>query len=414
MDQVKDILKQVAKYHFWILSLVAIIAAITGWFMASKALTAVYNQQKSTITGKFTALTGIQSTQDPPNATWAEEVDKLTAEQKQSVSTAWAKVYDEQKGVLKWPVDILGEDFVKAVESHAPDWDIDYDSITVYSRKIHEAFPKLLKIVDAASVQELKGSQDKATATETRDHSLIWAIASQTDVLESIEWKQVPTSAEVRRAQEDLWVYEALLRIIAAVNGGRTYGPRIKELTAIEIGKPAAEAFGEGLKSGHISEARLASAGPGQPGMGGDAPPPQPQGEPAAEGAGGPRRDDGRYVDADGKPQSSTDAAQKPYKRMPVSLHVVMDQRELPNLLAEFANSPLPVEVKQLRINPKSTGKKSTGSTNSSSGNKAAVNKSDTNTFELPVEILGIIYIYNKPPTEAAPAGGAAPAAPAG
>ena len=269
MDQVKVILKQVVKYHFWILCLVVIIASITGWYMASKALTAVYNQQKSTITGKFTALTRIESEPNPPNATWKDAVTELTTEQKQSVSIAWTKVYDEQKSVLKWPADILGEDFVKAVESHAPDWDIDYDSKNVYFRKIREEFPKLLKIVDAASAQEAKAAQEK-NSDVGGEHSIVWDSGSQRTVQESVEWKQVPSSTEIRRAQEDLWVYEALLQIIAKVNGGRTYGPRIKQLVKMEIGKPATAAFADGLKRGHISEVQAAGTGAASPG--GDAP----------------------------------------------------------------------------------------------------------------------------------------------
>ena len=56
-----------------------------------------------------------------------------------------------------------------------------------------------------------------------------------------------------------------------------------------------------------------------------------------------------RYVDAKGM---TLDPATAPaeFKRMPVYLHITMDQREVARLLVECANSPLPIEVRQLRI----------------------------------------------------------------
>ena len=82
---------------------------------------------------------------------------------------------------------------------------------------------------------------------------------------------------------------------------------------------------------------------------------------------------------------------------MPVFLRLVMDQRELPDLLTECANSKLPVEVKQLRVN---AGKSSRDGAKAS--DKQATVKAEI-TYDVPVELLGVIYIYNKPPSEPAP-----------
>ena len=240
--------------------------------------------------------------------------------------------------------------------------------------------------------------------------------SSQLRVKETLEWSQVPSSTEIRRAQEDLWVYTALLRIIAGTNKESRWTSPVKELVDIRIGKEAAHAFAEGLRSGHIIIVQGAAPQPGS-----EQPAPQPPATPGdGAAASAASSDDGRYVDADGKPQSTAEAAQKPFKRMPVFLDLVMDQRELPRLLAECANSPLPVEIKQLRVNPGKSNSGSSGGSRSAKPTAAAGNtgtarggtKAESTSYEVPVELMGIIYIYNRPPSE--PPAGAPPAAPAG
>ena len=44
------------------------------------------------------------------------------------------------------------------------------------------------------------------------------------------------------------------------------------------------------------------------------------------------------------------------FKMMPVYLHLKIDQRKIPELLVECANSTMPVEIKKVRINPGSGG----------------------------------------------------------
>jgi hypothetical protein len=55
----------------------------------------------------------------------------------------------------------------------------------------------------------------------------------------------------------------------------------------------------------------------------------------------------------DGQPE---DAFLVVAKRMPVRLRLVVDQRRIHRLLAEFGNSALPVEIRQVRVNPPTGG----------------------------------------------------------
>ena len=58
-----------------------------------------------------------------------------------------------------------------------------------------------------------------------------------------------------------------------------------------------------------------------------------------------------RYVDDKGKPLA--DPTQQPYgefRMMPINLKVVIEQREIPRLLAECANSAMRIDVRRVRI----------------------------------------------------------------
>jgi hypothetical protein len=65
----------------------------------------------------------------------------------------------------------------------------------------------------------------------------------------------------------------------------------------------------------------------------------------------------GRYIDAEGKPiaDASTGMGTE-FRRLPIRMVLMMDERWLPKVLVECANAPLPIEVQRLRINREKSG----------------------------------------------------------
>src|SRR5262249_20385245 len=147
------------KHHFWLLSLVCVIAGLVGWSMASRSLAEAYSRSKSEIEGAFSGLETIRGEANYPNAKWKEETAKLTQAERQKVKTAWELVYNEQKDLLKWPGDLLGDDFVKKIESLPSGGEIPPAMREQYGQLIQQELPKLLANVatDKKSAEEQTG-----------------------------------------------------------------------------------------------------------------------------------------------------------------------------------------------------------------------------------------------------------------
>jgi hypothetical protein len=276
-------------------------------------------------------------------------------------------------------------------------------------------------------------------------------------------------------AQEELWVYEALLKVIRNTNDNSKgkendktplthKTARIKEILALEIGNEAVLSWTgrEGESAVIILPAEGAAADAHAPPA--KAPPPAAMtSRPTASyldksgATGSPLV--GRYVDNNGKPLE--DPSQQPnqeFRMMPIDLRLIIEQKAIPRLLAECANSSMRIDVRSVRIlaekppafditssnNPAPAGMpggmgRGFGGRDMFSGGMSAparagrTDSGDANSEEesadsvyppVLVEIQGIIYIYNQPTTgnqgeggvnaaaAATPAGTASPAAP--
>ncbi len=217
-----------------------------------------------------------------------------------------------------------------------------------------------------------------------------WNDADYARIQAGVYWVERPYTVQVRLAQEDLWVYEALLRAIAKTNqeAGATsyYNAAIKRIEALEIGQPAAMAMrtaktrlnltqmlGGGMGGEFGGMGMSAEGGMGMAGMGGEG-----MGMPGGEMGMGAResiwregwgRGEGmmstgppteemvgerlmrrRYVDFNGDPLAAVLQSFAEFKLMPVHIVVIMDQQKMPDFLVSLANCEMPVDVNQVSI----------------------------------------------------------------
>ena len=295
-----------------------------------------------------------------------------------------------------------------------------------------------------------------------------WSRASQQQVMSDLfPWLgRRPSTLQVYYSQENIWILKQLLQIIANVNGdaNQPFQAKIREISRIGIGASVDFEMGNLAQPG---EGRRAGGMGGygiEGGMGGmyDSGPME-EGYEDYEGGGemmegGPGGGaapaamdpaENRYVDMQNQPiPASTlrtaltsnrpeDAPIAVAKRVPVMMRVKMDQRFVPQLIAECGSAPLMVEVRRVRILPPSSrpggggdmggygmggedmggyggdmggygedygmgGEGGYGDPGGGFGSQAGgrQGKSEEFPLDVDVEVYGLIYIYNPPDPE--------------
>ena len=206
-----------------------------------------------------------------------------------------------------------------------------------------------------------------------------WSTSSQEAVLKDLfPWrgvKEYPLELDVYYSQENLWILKQLLQIVAAVNGDakQAFEAEIREIKKLAIGRSVK--FNQGNISDPGSRVQAGFGGLGgmdydememdgmdedMYSMDGDM-----GGGYSAVDEVGEDPGDGRYVNTALEPIdaatlrtafSSEDPNQVAIavaKRLPVMLHLQMDQRSVAKLLAACGSAPLMVDVHQVRIMPK-------------------------------------------------------------
>ena len=228
-------------------------------------------------------------------------------------------------------------------------------------------------------------------------------------------WTRQPQSFEVWLTQEDLWVYQALLWVIAKSNegivengipvsaagatGGMTSGASgtntrpldlsrsvVKEIIDLSIGKKAAQVLKSqssrrisraGSGSGALGDSS-SSSGDSLSGFGGES------GFGSSDGMGGTAMNPeaarkaalaGRYVDADGAPLTEPVLTSQ-YRRMPIYLNLRVDQRFISDVLVHCANCPMPIDVLWVTVNPDNTQSFEFASASTSTGSETGFGSS--------------------------------------
>ncbi len=286
MDQVKIYLAWLVKHHFWVLSGTTVVLGLIGWFLSANALADYYKLRKTKIESEFTKAQKITATPNHPNPSFEAGVNKLLdqpgAGLKSRVLAAWNHCYDEQKNeVLIWP-KAMGEESLRVIAA-VGDGEIPIDIRERYFNYVRSEFPQLLAIVDAENYNESGGDRagqrgrtdENEPVRKQKSHKVIWCADDQRLLDEVLDWPRTPTSKEMRYIQENLWVYNSLLRIIAKVNENATahYNAKIKEIISVQIARPAAQEFQYGMSAGKLVPPQLVNA-PTDPGAAGAAPVP--------------------------------------------------------------------------------------------------------------------------------------------
>ena len=235
------------------------------------------------------------------------------------------------------------------------------------------------------------------------DALVAWSATDQKRLFDSFKWEKPPSTTQVLLAQEELWVYGLFCDAIKKINEGAAgpFNAPVSSVVELAVGYPAAEDQPGGQGTGRVFMPAAAGPGGGEFGGEGMAPPEMAPGMGMpGEGGGamgrplnprfaggtnpgmgggmmaGPLGGEGGldpaaaaavaspdeqlkewiYVDFSGKPLTAAELATVPAAKlvhlMPFVLRVTMDQRKLDALLTDLASSAVPIDVRQVRINP--------------------------------------------------------------
>jgi len=477
MDKVRTFFAILYQQRFWVLSVVGVLVAVVCWMLSAGQLEQEYAKNRSAIDQQFKTISSLNNQPFYPNTEVNKEIKKQTVQLGGMVKNLWRELYDRQRRVvLFWP-KVLGKGFISKVERLKFGDPINRVMRDTYLNYIKERFAGLLKIVKAKKLLGAAGRAggygggyelgmaegpmrgeagiggQSAAAGIVEDNSIVQWL-DQAKLQQKLFWKKTPSALKIWVTQENLWVYETLLKVIAQTNqergATRPDNAAIRIIVALEVGREAGlqktpariltpraagQGEGEGMGGGYGGEGGMGGGYGGEGGMGGGYGGEGGMGGYGGEGGmgggyggeGGMRMGGGyggeggmgmggegegggsdamlltgRYLDAEGKPadRDVETLAGEPFRRLPVRMVLMMDQRWISQLLVFCANQALPIEVQGLRVNPDKAAIGFGGAGNT--GTSMRMQGVDVQTAEgmATVYLRGVVYIYNPPNKE--------------
>jgi len=413
MEQVRAIAQIIWQQRFWVLSFIAVSTIVACWYLASGDIDSRFSKRLSAISGQFNQVKGIRNEPFHPNDSVTDANRAQTVLESKDVYKVWKDLYELQHSeVLHWPND-LGPEFVKKMEGRKFFDPIDQEMRSIYGEFIEKQFDELLKIVKAKKSNggrsatntrfrpEGRPGNSNSTIEEEDDYLVEWL--DQRNLSARLSFESMPTDEQIWVTQEDLWVYETLLHVIARTNEQRNAtrpdNTAVRVISQLQVGSLA---INTSSPPGDIYKPQEVG-GSTAPGRGGGFAPERGGGYAAERGGGfspgglAEERGEGvisteasvleeRYLGPGGKPLSGGSLGSE-YRQLPIHMRLKMDQRFLPQLLIECANAPLPIDVKWVRVNPEKSQNIPIDRTNNSEidGNLATV------------EVQGVVLIYGEP-----------------
>lgn len=404
MDSLKRFGAKLRKHYFWVLCGVILLTAVITWSMASRELHARFEANRTKINGTYNTLKvlGIGS----PNENFITGLEGVQKTLNSQVFDAWKIFGRRQNELLRWP------DGVEEINKLAPDEQINETLRVNYMSNVVKR--QWQRLFDKLNLRRPKPGQNTVNDFGQRvapieyEGIVNWDAGSRDDLLRRFQIGEIPSTTWVRLKQEDMWVYESLFDIIVEINKGATdsLNATIKTIEAIELAQWATSDVqkhpGADIEMKKEVDAMAAPVSSGLddgivkiPGT-------------STDDVAGKKLDpdmallEGRYLDENCVPVSAEAALKNPpfseFKQILVKMRFIMDQRKLPELLAQCANSPLPIEARQVLMHFVDIDSvTATPMGGMEQGVERPNIPADHGPYDAIVEVRGIVYIYNEP-----------------
>ena len=437
MDKLIPVIDLLKKNKFWITCSILVIAMVASWFLATGTMTSETSSNKSKITNSITNASNVMKVQPDgvevqahPNETTVAGMKGEIDEAVDDLVQAWKERYDAQrKEIAVWPAEVLkSPQFLEVFEKFDPPETFPEDNtgskmlsfLQIYSQQIPKQMDKIAefaktkwKFSNANSSASIVGNRGRGKkggdSRDRRDdrggqnmggleregpedmNSIVvhWNQENQdlwhtklTNFIGRDDHKldtNVPSPLQVFMLQQDLWLLEAMFRIIGKVNGGATANDLavIKRIDHIAFGREAIAVLGkieepntvvgDNAKQDSQGRAGLMDSSQFSRSKRGGA---RSRNTEGFDTAADPSPFHGRYVNASFEPihakdvrsvLNGTDLPGKNLelivaKRVPVRLGVVMDERRIADFIAQCSKSEFAFEINQVRVNKHTPG----------------------------------------------------------
>ena len=350
MDQIKEFLNLALKYRFWIAIGVATLLPLIGYFLTAGSLQEEETRATTGIKSDFEAVKKYSSNPTPVNKEYQPLVKQETSILKRDVDTAWRKLYERQEPLLTWPEDV-SKDFTTWGRAWPKELapNVVRDTIMSYIETYEPYWRDVYKTF-------------KPFDSETGEGIVA---APPAEVLlrpAGFDVNKPPTLGKVWNAQEKLWVQRTVLEVIAKVNekaGAKDWlSATIKQILELEVANDKAldeKSVAQGTEFAELEEIEDPNAAPrAEEGAGGTANDLMAamggRGPGSAGAMGGGMGGTGGKLGEPDVVKYITDAKATQVYIAPIYLKVYCEQSAIPNLITEFSNSPMNIQVKQVSI----------------------------------------------------------------
>jgi hypothetical protein len=383
MDKLKQYMATLRKHYFWVLCALICIVSVTTWQMASNDLHARYETNHRVINSTFQQLNDF--TPESPNEKYRGGLEVERNKLNDQVIDLWTEFKKQQLDKLVWP------EKVAVVNQLAPNAEI--------PEAIRENFvtnvvkPNLERIFEIVNIRRPKEEANNtglvlpgmdANKGVEQIGIVEWVSSKRQELRDRFTMNEIPSTIWVRTKMEDMWIYESLVNIIAKINEGSTdsLNATIKRIEKLDLAQWAI--YDSQKNPGADLKLKKPDAG-----MGGPTPSGQDDSLVHIPGHGEQKIPadmaliDGRYIDennhpvpaeaafsgfvdpqsvegknftsqlekhpgAGGQPRAVKEPPFTEFRQVFVDMQFVMDQRKIPDLMAACANSPLPIEIRQV------------------------------------------------------------------
>jgi len=342
-EQVKEVLRQIVKYRFWISISVAALVAPIAYFMGSGPVQQKAIDETNKITGAEKKVKDYTSPAIP-----TKEYEPIVAEKTQvlskDVNSAWKTLFDRQAPLLTWP-ETVQERFRKWGRQWPENTDPRKIEIAIVD--YIEAYPSYVSMVYKTLNPFDYESGEGVVVAPSEDELLRPA---------KFDPVSLPGLGKVWAAQERLWIQRTMLEVVAQVNkNAKSWDTGvIRQIVALDVGNPNAQDQRSAAKNEALEEAPSIHA-PGETdetaatasfgGAGGGIMERMRGARGGAMGGaalGGVGDDNVYYVKA------TSDKGQ--YKILPVVMTVLIDQDRVQDFLIELENSPMSIQVMDFEL----------------------------------------------------------------